>query len=406
MSRDKDTASPDHGGYPAEVVEEFERLARECYLCYQCGTCTSSCPSGRELYRGPRRLVRLILAGDIEATLKSDDLWRCTDCGTCSNVCRMEIDVAGILRRLRALERDHGDAIRCPERSAADAATAALQHRSQLDMLRFGLSMATRGHVPKNKLGAVSTAARLAKLSTPLDSRHRARPEPHQTAEAQTEAPGVSVRLPFYAGCALAQNRDLLRLVHDVAGGLGVELEAAPDAGCCGHPSRGVVASQFAADGQIQTVCPACERSLDESGTSTVLLWDTLTESARRRGLRLHAAAPRFVPYVGCLGDRTHSLATLSKAAGLAGVEDVTSYPSLHSGCCGALGGTYRGATKAAARLLAFAAAENAPIVSPCSLCADNLRSATRELHRRVPIYFWPEFFTAAKTRREDPTDD
>ena len=68
----------DTGAYPQAVIDEFKRLAKECSSCYQCGTCTSSCPSGRELYRGPRRLVRLILAGEIEAVLKSDDLWRCT----------------------------------------------------------------------------------------------------------------------------------------------------------------------------------------------------------------------------------------------------------------------------------------------------------------------------------------
>ena len=94
--------------YPQAVVDEFQRLAKECYACYQCGTCTSSCPSGRELYRGPRRLVRLMLAGEIEAVLKSDDLWRCTECGTCTSVCRMDIDVSAVLHGLRTLEREHG----------------------------------------------------------------------------------------------------------------------------------------------------------------------------------------------------------------------------------------------------------------------------------------------------------
>ena len=95
------TVAADTGTYPQAVIDEFKRLAEECSICYQCGACTSSCPSGRELYRGPRRLVRLILAGEIEAVLKSDDLWRCTECGTCSDVCRMEIDVADVLHRLR-----------------------------------------------------------------------------------------------------------------------------------------------------------------------------------------------------------------------------------------------------------------------------------------------------------------
>ncbi|MCX6371505.1 MAG: 4Fe-4S dicluster domain-containing protein, partial [Actinobacteria bacterium] len=123
----------DTGSYPPAVIDEFKRLAEECSICYQCGTCTSSCPSGRELYRGPRRLVRLILAGEIEAALKSDDLWRCTECGTCTEVCRMEIDVASVLSRLRQLEREHGGAIRCPERTAADVAAVRLRKRPRID---------------------------------------------------------------------------------------------------------------------------------------------------------------------------------------------------------------------------------------------------------------------------------
>jgi Fe-S oxidoreductase len=76
-------------------------------------------------------------------------------------------------------------------------------------------------------------------------------------------------------------------------------------------------------------------------------------------------------------------------------------YPTLHSGCCGALGGMYRGATKASAMLLEFAAARRAPIVTTCALCRDNMRSAARELKLAVPVHFWPEFFRAAATAPE-----
>ena len=133
--------------YPQEVLDAFEALKAECAICYQCGTCTSSCPSGRELYRGPRRLVRLILAGEIEAVLKSDDLWRCTECGTCTSVCRMDIDVAGILHRLRQLERDHGG-IHCAERTAAAVASKHLAKRPRIDNLRCGAAMVSRGYIP------------------------------------------------------------------------------------------------------------------------------------------------------------------------------------------------------------------------------------------------------------------
>ena len=387
--------SPDTLAYPSAVTAAFKELAAECSACYQCGTCTSSCPSGRELYRGPRRLVRLILAGEVDAVLKSDDLWRCTECGTCTDVCRMEIDVAAVLHRLRRLEREHGG-IRCAERSAADVAAQHLRRRPRIDKVRFGAAMAAKGHVPKDKVGAAETGMKIARQLVPGGKK---RP-------AGDAAPAAgSVTLPFYAGCAIPQDHELHALVAKVAAGFGVRLDEAADAGCCGHPSRGAVVTQFTAGDTVYTACPACDASLEETGVPTVSLWDALTERARRTGRGLEAAAPAFVPYVGCLADRDAALAALGGAAEQAGCTMQLAYPTLHNGCCGALGGMYRGATKASGMLLEFAAGRHAPVVTSCVLCRDNLRSAARELKLDVPVHFWPEFFRAAPTAPEVTTD-
>jgi len=383
--------SPETMTYPPEITATFKELARECAACYQCGTCTSSCPSGRELYRGPRRLVRLILAGEIEAVLKSDDLWRCTECGSCTDVCRMEIDVAGVLQRLRTLEREHGH-IRCAERSAADVAADHLRKRPRIDNLRFGAAMVARGHLPKDKVGAAETGVKIARGFVP--GRKAATPAPAVAADA--------VALPFYAGCAIPQDHELHALVAEVAAGFGVRLDEAADAGCCGHPSRGAVGTRFAAAETVYTACPACDASLEEAGVPTVPLWDALTErAALTPGIALRAAGPSFVPYVGCLADRDAALAALGDAAGQAGATMEVAYPTLHNGCCGALGGMYRGATKASGMLLEFAAGRRAPVVTTCVLCRDNLRSAARELKLDVPVHFWPEFFRAVPTAPE-----
>jgi Fe-S oxidoreductase len=383
--------------YPAVVLEEFAALASECAACYQCGTCTSSCPSGRELYRGPRRLVRLILAGEVEAVLKSDDLWRCTECRTCSDVCRMEIDVAGVLQRLRALEREHGTVIRCAERSSADLAARRLRRKPSIDNLQFGIAMVARGHLPKDKVGAAELGVKMVRQL--VTSRRGA----GRAGASAPAGPADPVTLPFYAGCAIPQDHELHGVVHEVAAGFGVRLDEA-DAGCCGHPSRCAVPAPFEPGHVVHTACPACDASLAESGVESVPLWDTLTERARRQGVAMTAAAPSFVPYVGCLADRDAALAALAAAAGHAGVDLRMDYPSLHSGCCGALGGMYRGATKASAMLLEYAAEQDAPVVTPCVLCRDNLRSAARQLGLKVPVSFWPEFFRAAPTAPEVPS--
>jgi Fe-S oxidoreductase len=156
------------------------------------------------------------------------------------------------------------------------------------------------------------------------------------------------------------------------------------------------VDSLFAGAERVCTACPACDAGLGEAGVDAVPLWDTLTElAARTPRIALRAACERFVPYVGCLADRDTALEALGGAAEQSGAELVVDYPTMHSGCCGALGGMYRGATKSSARLLAFAERRRAPVVTTCVLCRDNLRSAARQLKLSVPVHFWPEFFRA-----------
>jgi Fe-S oxidoreductase len=380
------------------VTREVAALALENRICYQCGQCTAACPSGGDLGSGPRRLMRLILTEQTDQLLASEDLWRCSGCGSCSAACPMELDVAGALARLRALERAHGGQ-RCPEREAATVATRRLSAHDKIDSMAFGAAMATRGFVPNDMIGAAGAASRLMarqlrRAATPATSR---RATPGRAASVADHATGVAAPpRPFYPGCALLQDTAAASLTRAAASGLGLALAEAPDAPCCGHPSRGASAAGYASDETVITVCPACDRSLEESGTHVTPLWEALVDHAQRSGGALRAAAPAFVPYVGCLAERERALDGLAGAASLAGVDCLTSYPSLHSGCCGALGGMYRGETEATRRLLDYAAERFAPVVTTCLLCRDNLRSAARRRRLSVQIHFWPEFFSAA----------
>ncbi|MCX6373504.1 MAG: heterodisulfide reductase-related iron-sulfur binding cluster, partial [Actinobacteria bacterium] len=310
-----------------------------------------------------------------------------------------EIDVASVLSRLRQLEREHGGAIRCPERTAADVAAVRLRKRPRIDNMQFGVAMMAKGHFPKDKVGAAETGMKIVRQMLPLGRRRPA-------GVADPAAEGTTT-LPFYAGCAIPQDHELHGLVHEVAAGFGVRLSEAADAACCGHPSRGSVDSTLSSTERVFTACPACDASLAEAGVEAVPLWDALTERAgRSSGIDLRGATGSFVPYVGCLADRDAALAALGDAAEQAGVTMEVDYPTLHNGCCGALGGMYRGATKASARLLEFAAEKQAPVVTTCVLCRDNLHSAARELKIDVPVHFWPEYFRAEAHAPEEPTDD
>ena len=304
----------------------------------------------------------------------------------------MEIDVASVLSRVRALEREHGR-IRCPERAAAQAAAKRLERHARIDNVAFATAMASRGHVPRDVVGAAEAGMKIARTWLPGKKRAGA---------ASPARPDAAVALPFYAGCSLPQDGELHALVHEVAAGFGVRLDEAADAGCCGHPSRGAVPTHFRSDERVWTACPACDASLAEESVEAVPLWDALVDRARREGFALRARSASFVPYVGCLADRDKALASLGDAAELAGVDMHVAYPSLHNACCGALGGMYRGVSKGSKRLLEFAAERGAPIVTPCSLCRDNVRSAARQSRRDVPVYYWPEFFRAAERPPEE----
>ena len=367
---------------PEQARATVRELEAQCRQCLQCGQCIGACPNGFELELGPRRVVRMILSQDVEKLLKCEDVWRCSECQACTEACPMEVDVAGMMGRVRELQMEFGG-VRCPERKVAEIATKRLSRRDKIDNMLFGTAMVSRGFIPSDLL---ATAEMGIKMST-----GKVRRRPRLTVE------GTEPK-PFYAGCSLQQDKEAFNATAKVARELGFPLAEQEGAGCCGHGSRGKVPAKLETDKSVFTVCPACDYSLQEVEIETEPVWQALVEHARREELKLAAAKPRFVPYVGCLTDRETALGSLADAAELADAEMVSSYPGLHAGCCGALGAMFRGPTEAVLKLIDFAAENEAPIVTPCLLCRDNVRSAVRSAKKKVHVYFWPEFFQAAGT--------
>jgi len=70
-------------------------------LCFQCGTCTGSCPSGRQTAFRVRKVVRRAQLGFEEDVLPSDDLWLCTTCYTCYERCPRGVEIVDIIMALR-----------------------------------------------------------------------------------------------------------------------------------------------------------------------------------------------------------------------------------------------------------------------------------------------------------------
>jgi len=91
-----------------EVLKEHD--AETLKICYQCGTCTSSCPTARfsDSYR-PRTVLRMAQLGLRQKVLSSPTLWLCTACFTCTDRCPQGVEVANVLRVLRNLAVKSGE---------------------------------------------------------------------------------------------------------------------------------------------------------------------------------------------------------------------------------------------------------------------------------------------------------
>lgn len=70
-------------------------------LCYQCGTCTGSCPSGRLTAFRTRQIIRRAQLGLKDEILPAEELWLCTTCYSCVERCPRQVEITDILFILR-----------------------------------------------------------------------------------------------------------------------------------------------------------------------------------------------------------------------------------------------------------------------------------------------------------------
>lgn len=85
-----------------------DRVGETLNLCFQCGTCTSSCPSGRLTAFRTRQIIRKAQFGLKESILSSDDLWNCTTCFTCYERCPRGVEIVDVITVLRNMAVNQG----------------------------------------------------------------------------------------------------------------------------------------------------------------------------------------------------------------------------------------------------------------------------------------------------------
>jgi heterodisulfide reductase subunit C len=77
-------------------------------LCFQCGTCTASCPSGRLTAFRTRQLVRRAQLGLKDEVLPTEELWLCTTCYQCVERCPRQVEITDLIFIMRNIAVKEG----------------------------------------------------------------------------------------------------------------------------------------------------------------------------------------------------------------------------------------------------------------------------------------------------------
>lgn len=131
-----------HVLHPFIVELQGRRGGDKVLQCYQCATCSGSCPVIDEMEYGPRRILHLIQMGEEATVLSSRDMWFCVSCYSCANRCPREIPITELMATLRELAVEKGYATDLEARFG-QAFVATYQHYGRLFepelMLRYYL---------------------------------------------------------------------------------------------------------------------------------------------------------------------------------------------------------------------------------------------------------------------------
>ena len=97
----------------SSVDKEFTQLFIDAGIetlehCFQCGTCSGGCPSGRRTPYKIRQIVRKCLMGLKDDVISDPSLWMCTTCYTCQERCPRQIKIVEIIKMARNIAAQNG----------------------------------------------------------------------------------------------------------------------------------------------------------------------------------------------------------------------------------------------------------------------------------------------------------
>jgi heterodisulfide reductase subunit C len=102
--KEEETTNPT---FPDELRQEM--LGETINLCYQCGTCASSCPVAKVDPRfNPREVLKLSLLGERDEVLSGDAIWLCCSCFNCDERCPQRVAIPLAIYAMRNIAFKEG----------------------------------------------------------------------------------------------------------------------------------------------------------------------------------------------------------------------------------------------------------------------------------------------------------
>jgi heterodisulfide reductase subunit D len=84
-----------------EFMRQVEPDWHKLLTCFQCGTCSASCPAAELMDYPPRQLWQMLRLGLRDQVMNSRTFWLCTQCYACQVRCPRGIEISETMRHLR-----------------------------------------------------------------------------------------------------------------------------------------------------------------------------------------------------------------------------------------------------------------------------------------------------------------
>jgi heterodisulfide reductase subunit D len=94
-----------------DFMKQVEPDWHKLLTCFQCGTCSASCPAAELMDYPPRQLWQLMRLGMRDVVMNSRTFWLCTQCYACQVRCPRGIAISETMRRLREWAVRQGEQI-------------------------------------------------------------------------------------------------------------------------------------------------------------------------------------------------------------------------------------------------------------------------------------------------------